>query len=73
MSAGRLITILVLAAYSGPGASPAQRPAAAAAPATAAVDAAKAFLAKLDNRQRTKAVLPLNPKTRTVWSNLSTR
>ena len=34
------------------------------------VDAAKAFLATLDQGQRAKVVLPLNATTRTVWSNL---
>jgi hypothetical protein len=47
-----------------------------AAPSVAAnvkgVDAAKAFLATLDERQRAKVVLPLNATTRTIWSNLPT-
>jgi len=34
------------------------------------VDAAKAFLAALNEGQRAKVVLPLNATTRTVWSNL---
>ena len=34
------------------------------------VKAAEAFLATLDSGQRAKAVLDLNAKTRTIWSNL---
>jgi uncharacterized protein DUF3500 len=52
-----------------------QRAAAPAAPAAAtikAVDAAKAFLATLNERERAKVTLPLNTTTRTVWSNLPT-
>src|SRR5439155_24140098 len=37
-----------------------------------AVDAAKAFLATLNDQQRANVVLPLNAKTRTIWSNLPT-
>ena len=37
-----------------------------------AVTAAKAFLATLNDEQRARAVLPLNPTTRKVWSNLPT-
>jgi hypothetical protein len=37
-----------------------------------AVDAASAFLATLDDRQRAKVVVPLDATTRTVWSNLPT-
>jgi hypothetical protein len=37
-----------------------------------AVAAAEAFLASLDQRQRLKANIDLNEKTRTVWSNLPT-
>ena len=37
-----------------------------------AVNAAKAFLATLDERERAKVTLPLNATTRTVWSNLPT-
>jgi hypothetical protein len=44
----------------------------AAAPASRAVGAAEAFLATLDQSQRAKGVLPLNEKTRVVWSNLPT-
>ena len=36
------------------------------------VKAAEVFLATLDSGQRAKAVLDLNAKTRTVWSNLPT-
>jgi hypothetical protein len=36
------------------------------------VDAAKAFLATLDERQRAKVALPLDATTRTIWSNLPT-
>ena len=44
----------------------------ALAPASKAVGAAEAFLATLDQAQRAKTVLPLNEKTRVVWSNLPT-
>ena len=37
-----------------------------------AVSAAKAFQAALDDRLRAKVSLPLNPKTRSNWSNLPT-
>lgn len=37
-----------------------------------AVDAAKAFLATLDDRQRAKITQPLSAETRKVWSNLPT-
>ena len=52
----------------------AQRPAAVrdAAAATGPVRAAEAYLATLDQGQRAKVVLPLNEKTRVVWSNLPT-
>src|SRR5437016_40193 len=54
-----------------------QRATAPAAPAVAqstmkAVIAAKAFLATLDSRQRTRVSLELNAKTRANWSNLPT-
>src|SRR5262249_23712910 len=45
---------------------------ATASPAAKAVDAAKAFLSQLDERQRAKVTLPLNATTRTGWSNLQT-
>jgi hypothetical protein len=51
------------------------RPAAAqgASPATVeAVSAANGFLATLDEHQRANAILPLNSKTRSNWSNLPT-
>ena len=44
----------------------------AVAPASKAVGAAETFLATLDQAQRAKTVLPLNEKTRVVWSNLPT-
>jgi hypothetical protein len=72
MVAIRFTTALLLAALTVSGASTPQRAASAPAPSAKAADAAKAFLAKLDDRQRAKAVLPLNEKTRTVWSNLPT-
>jgi hypothetical protein len=73
MSVVRLVSVLLLAAFTVSGTSTAQRAAAGAArPAGKAVDAANAFLAKLDERQRSKVVLPLNATTRTVWSNLPT-
>jgi Protein of unknown function (DUF3500) len=71
MSAIRLLAVL-LTALTVSGTSTAQRAVSTAAPAGKAVDAAKAFLATLDDRQRAKVVLPLNTTTRTVWSNLPT-
>jgi hypothetical protein len=71
MSAVRLVAIALLVATTVSRTSTAQR-AVPAAPAGKAVDAARAFLAKLDDRQRSKVVLPLNTKTRTIWSNLPT-
>ena len=65
--------VLLVAGISVSGATPAQRGAPAAATSTArVVDAAKAFLAAVDERQRTKAMLPFNADTRKVWSNLPT-
>ena len=72
MSPIRFVTVVLLAAFTVSGASTPQRAASAAAPSGKVVDAAKTFLAKLDDRQRAKIVLPLNEKTRTVWSNLPT-
>src|SRR5439155_20612468 len=37
-----------------------------------AVDAAKVFLATLDDRQRASARLDLNKRTRYIWTNLPT-
>jgi Protein of unknown function (DUF3500) len=72
MLAIRFVTVLLLTALTVSGTSTAQRAASASAAAGKVIDAAKAFLAKLDDRQRTRAVLPLNTTTRTVWSNLPT-
>jgi hypothetical protein len=47
-----------------------QRSAAPAVDVAKAVAAAEAFLATLDPAKRSAAVLPLNEKTRVVWSNL---
>jgi hypothetical protein len=72
MSLLRIGGVLLVAGVAGSGALPAQR-AAPAGPATArAADAATAFLATLDARQRGKVTLPLNADTRKVWSNLPT-
>jgi hypothetical protein len=71
MRAVRLFALLVIALITF-GAFTAQRAVPTTVPSPKAVDAAKAFLAKLDDRQRTKVVLPLNTTTRTVWSNLPT-
>jgi hypothetical protein len=73
----KLVAVLLLVGLIPSGVSTLQRgapPAAAAKAAMAAmaVDAANAFLATLDSRQRTKVTLPLNATTRTVWSNLPT-
>jgi hypothetical protein len=72
MSVLRSFVRLLLGGLSLSAHSTAQRTAPAAAAALKAVDAAKAFLGTLDERQRVKAVLPLNTTTRTVWSNLPT-
>jgi hypothetical protein len=65
--------VLLVAGIAVSGATQAQRAVPAGVSSTArAVDAAKAFLAALDERQRTKVVLPLNADTRKVWSNLPT-
>jgi uncharacterized protein DUF3500 len=50
----------------------AQRAAPAGTVTQKAVDAAAAFLATLNEGQRSRVVLPLNATTRTVWSNLPT-
>lgn len=52
----------------------AQRPAAtrAGVATTRPVTAADAYLGTLDQGQRAKVLLPLNEKTRTIWSNLPT-
>ena len=71
MSAVRLFSVLLLAASTS-GISTGQRAAPATAPAGKAVDAAKAFLATLNDQQRAKVVLPLDATTRTIWSNLPT-
>jgi hypothetical protein len=71
MSTVRLLAVVLVAALTVSGTSTAQR-AVSTTSAARPVEAAKAFLAKLDDRQRTKVVLPLNPTTRTVWSNLPT-
>jgi hypothetical protein len=54
------------------GVSPLQRAAAPAGATARAVAAAEAYLATLDQRQRVRANIDLNEKTRTVWSNLPT-
>jgi uncharacterized protein DUF3500 len=72
----KLVAVLLLVGLIPSGVSTLQRgtppPAATAAKAAMAVDAANAFLATLDSRQRAKVTLPLNATTRTVWSNLPT-
>jgi Protein of unknown function (DUF3500) len=72
MPAIRLFAVLLLVALTTSDAFTAQRAAPAAATRTRAAEAARAFLATLDERQRTKVVLPLNTTTRTAWSNLPT-
>jgi Protein of unknown function (DUF3500) len=65
--------VLLVAGIAVSGATSAQRAVpAAASPTARAVDAAKAFLAAVDERQRTKVLLPLNAETRKIWSNLPT-
>jgi hypothetical protein len=72
MPAVRLFAVLLLVALTTSGTSTAPRAAQAAAADVRAVEAAKAFLDVLDERQRAKVVLSLNNTTRTVWSNLPT-
>jgi hypothetical protein len=64
--------VLLVAGIAVSGATQSQRGVPAATPTARAVDAAKAFLAALDERQRVKVTLPLNADTRKVWSNLPT-
>jgi uncharacterized protein DUF3500 len=71
MHAMKLATVLLVAGFGVSGATTTQRSGPSGS-TTRTVDAAKAFLATLDEGQRAKAVLPLNAKTRTVWSNLPT-
>jgi hypothetical protein len=52
--------------------SPTEQAATSVNTTTRAVTAAEAFLGTLDQRQRAKANVDLNEKTRTVWSNLPT-
>jgi len=72
MSLARIGAIVLAFGFSVSGALPAQRAGAPAGATAKSVDAAKAFLAALDARQRTKVMLPLNVDTRKVWSNLPT-
>ena len=72
MSVVRLFTLLLLATFTTSGTSTTQRAVPATAPAGKAVDAARAFLATLNDQQRAKVVLPLSTTTRTIWSNLPT-
>src|SRR5438034_2626432 len=72
MSVVRLFTVLLLATFTTSGTSTTQRAVPATAPAGKAVDAARAFLATLNDQQRAKVVLPLSTTTRTIWSNLPT-
>ena len=62
--------LAVLLAFGTIGVSTQQRTAPATDATSRAVAAADAFLATLDQSQRTKANIGLNEKTRTVWSNL---
>lgn len=64
------ILLAVLLLLGTIGVSTRQRPAPATDATSRAVAAAEAFLATLDQSQRTKANIDLNEKTRTVWSNL---
>jgi hypothetical protein len=66
----RMGCVVIVACLSVSGAASVQRAAAPAPVSSRAVDAAKAFLATLDDRQRAKVVLPLSGDTRKVWSNL---
>ena len=72
MSLLKICGVLVVAGTAISGATPVQRGAPAVSPTARAVDAAKAFLETLDDRQRAKVALPLNGDTRKVWSNLPT-
>lgn len=72
MSTIRLLAILLLVAFTVSGVSTSQRAAPAATATAKAMEAATAFLAALDDRQRSKVSVPFNGTTRTVWSNLPT-
>jgi hypothetical protein len=64
------ILLAVLLVFATSGVSTLQRTATPADATSRAMAAAEAFLATLDQSQRTKANIGLNDKTRTVWSNL---
>jgi hypothetical protein len=70
MPRAKLVMLLVVVGLTSTGAAiqrgVAQRPATTAK----AIEAAKALIASLDERQRARVSLPLNATTRTVWSNL---
>jgi len=72
MSLAKICATVLAAGVSVSGALPAQRAGAPVGATSKSVDAAKAFLATLDARQRGKVSLPLNVDTRKVWSNLPT-
>ena len=67
-----LLAAIALCACATIGVTRLQRAAPAAGATARAVTAAEAFLATLDQGQRSKANIDLNEKTRTVWSNLPT-
>lgn len=68
----KMAIVLVLVALTAQLGSTAQRPAPATDTTARAIAAANAFLATLDQGMRAKATVPLNAKTRTIWSNLPT-
>lgn len=74
MRTGNVLTLAVLVGLTALTGITAQRTGAAqrTTATVRGVDAATAFLATLDERQRAKVVLPLDATTRTIWSNLPT-
>ena len=70
MSSLRLVAALLLLLFIAPDVSTSQRAVWSDGANANAVNAANAFMATLDERQRAKVVRPLNATTRTVWSNL---
>jgi hypothetical protein len=72
MRAMKFVAPVLLVGLATLPAAVAQRAAPAGTATQRAVDAAAGFLATLDDRQRSRVVLPLNATTRTVWSNLPT-
>lgn len=66
-----LLLLLVVVGFTADG-STVQRAATTADTTARAVAAANAFLGTLDEAKRAKAAVPLNAKSRSIWSNLPT-